>query len=95
MPEFPGGRKNLMNYLAKNITYPEEALKAKIEGRVFVSFIVEKDGSITHIKILRGIGHGCDKEAVRVVKNMPRWIPGKEKGKPVRCIFNLPLKFVH
>jgi len=94
MPEFPGGRKNLMNYLAKNITYPEEALKAKIEGRVFVSFIVEKDGSITHVKVLRGIGHGCDKESVRVVENMPRWIPGKQKGKPVRCIFNLPLKFV-
>ena len=93
MPEFPGGRKNLLNYLAKNIKYPEEARKAKIQGRVFVNFIIEKDGSITHIKILRGIGHGCDKEAIRVVKNMPRWIPGEHEGKPVRFSYNLPLKF--
>ena len=94
MPEFPGGRKNLMNYLAKNIKYPEEALKAKIEGRVFVNFIVEKDGSISHVKVLRGIGHGCDKESVRVVENMPRWKPGEQKGQPVRLSFNLPIKFV-
>ena len=94
LPEFPGGRKNLLNYLAKNITYPEEALKAKIEGRVFVNFIVEKDGSISNVKVLRGIGHGCDKESVRVVENMPRWKPGKQKGQPVRVSFNLPIKFV-
>ena len=93
MPTFPGGVKNLMNYLSTHIKYPAEAKKDGIEGRVFVNFIVEKDGSVSHVKVLRGIGHGCDKESVRVVKNMPRWIPGEQRGKPVRVDYNLPVKF--
>lgn len=93
MPKFPGGVKKLMNYLATHIKYPEEARTAKIQGRVFLSFIIEKDGSVSHVKVLRGIGHGCDKEAVNVVKNMPRWIPGEQRGQPVRVEFNLPVKF--
>ena len=93
MPKFPGGVKNLMNYLSTHIKYPAQAKKDEIEGRVFVNFIIEKDGSVSHVKILRGIGHGCDKESMRVVKNMPRWIPGEQRGKPVRVDYNLPVKF--
>jgi len=93
MPEYPGGVKALMQYLATHIKYPAEARKAGVQGRVFVNFIVEKDGSISHVKVLKGIGYGCDKEAVKAVKNMPRWIPGQQKGKPVRVSYNLPVKF--
>ncbi len=93
IPEFPGGLKALMHYLSGNIHYPAEAKKAGIQGRVFVNFVVEKDGSIGHVKVLRGIGHGCDKEAVRAVESMPHWQPGLQKGKPVRVSYNLPVKF--
>ena len=93
MPEFPGGVKKLLNYLATNIKYPAEARKAGVQGRVFVNFIVEKDGSISHVKIVKGIGYGCDKEAIKAVENMPRWIPGYQRGEPVRVSYNLPVKF--
>ncbi|GMT44594.1 MAG: cell envelope biogenesis protein TonB [bacterium] len=93
MPEYPGGVNALISYLSKNIHYPEQARKAKVQGRVFINFIVEKDGSISHVKVLKGIGYGFDKEAVKAVKNMPRWIPGYQKGKPVRVSYNLPVKF--
>ncbi len=93
MPEFPQGRSGLMKYMKENIKYPEQAKNKSIEGRVFVNFVVEKDGSITHVKVLRGIGGGCDEEAVRATKSMPKWIPGKQKGVPVRVSFNIPIKF--
>ncbi len=93
MPEFPGGRAALMKYLATNIKYPPYAKEAGIQGRVFINFVVERDGSITAVKVLRGIGGGCDEEAVRVVKAMPKWKPGMQRGKPVRVSFNLPVKF--
>ena len=93
MPEFPGGRGKLMQYLASHIKYPPYAKEAGIQGRVFINFVVEKDGSITAVKVLRGIGGGCDEEAVRVVKSMPKWKPGMQRGKPVRVSFNLPVKF--
>lgn len=93
MPEFPGGRGKLMQYLASNIKYPPYAKEAGIQGRVFINFVVERDGSITAVKVLRGIGGGCDEEAVRVVKAMPKWKPGMQRGKPVRVSFNLPVKF--
>ncbi len=93
MPKYPGGMDAMISYLVNNIKYPEDAKKNKITGRVFVSFVVEKDGSIEHVKILRGIGGGCDEEAMRVVQNMPKWIPGKQKGKAVRVAYNLPIKF--
>ncbi len=94
MPEFPGGRKALFKYLSDNIKYPESAKKKGIHGRVFINFTVEKDGSISDVKILRGIGGGCDEEAIRVVKAMPKWKPGEQDGKVVRVDFNLPVKFV-
>jgi len=94
MPEFPGGFDALVNYLVANIKYPDEAKKNGITGRVFVQFIVEKDGSVTNAKVLKGIGAGCDEEALRVVKAMPKWSPGKnDKGETVRVQFNLPIMF--
>ncbi len=93
MPEFQGGIAALMHYLATNIKYPPYAKEAGIQGRVFINFVVERDGSISTVKVLRGIGGGCDEEAVRVVKAMPKWKPGLQRGKPVRVSFNLPVKF--
>jgi periplasmic protein TonB len=93
-PSFPGGDAALMEYLAKNISYPPMAKESGIQGTVFVTFVVEPNGNVTNVKILRGIGGGCDEEATRVVKNMPTWKPGKQRGKPVRVQFNLPIKFV-
>lgn len=90
-PEFPGGMDSLNAWIARNLSYPEQA--QDITGKVFVTFVVEKDGSITNPKILRDIGGGCGAEAIRVVKNMPRWNPGKQRGKPVRVQFNLPINF--
>ncbi len=95
MPEYPGGIAKLMEYLANNIKYPEKARKNKVQGKVFVNFIVEKDGSISNIKILRGLGDGCNEEVIRVLKNMPKWEPGKHNGKPVRVSFNIPVKFTY
>jgi TonB family protein len=93
MPEYPGGQDAMVKYMVSSIVYPAEAKQKKIEGTVYVSFIVEKDGSVTHVKVIRGIGGGCDEESVRVVKGMPKWIPGKQRGKTVRCQFNLPVKY--
>ncbi len=94
MPEFPGGESALMEYLAKNTAYPPMAKESGIQGTVYVRFVVEPDGSVSNVTIMRGIGGGCDEEALRVVKNMPRWTPGKQRGKPVRVQFNLPIRFV-
>lgn len=93
MPEFPGGEPALYKYLAENIKYPQMAKESGIQGRVFVTFVVERDGSVTDVRVLRGIGGGCDEEAIRVVKAMPKWSPGKQRGKPVRVQYNLPVKF--
>ena len=93
MPEFPGGEGALHQYLAENIKYPQMAKESGIQGRVFVTFVVERDGRVTDVKVIRGIGGGCDEEAIRVVQGMPKWTPGKQRGKPVRVQFNLPVKF--
>ena len=92
-PEFPGGMDALYKYLRENIKYPQIAKENNITGRVFVTFVVEKDGSIANPRILRDIGGGCGQEAIRVVKAMPKWTPGKQRGKPVRVQFNLPVSF--
>lgn len=84
MPEFPGGTGELYKYLGNSIKYPPLAKESGIQGRVFVNFVVEPDGSISNVKVLRGIGGGCDEEAIRVVENMPSWKPGKQRGKAVR-----------
>ena len=93
MPEFPGGLEALMDYVGRNVKYPEEAKDKEIQGRVFVSFVIEKDGSVNEVKVLRGIGGGCDEEAVRVIKAMPKWTPGKMKGQPVRVSYQIPINF--
>lgn len=93
MPEFPGGDQALFDFVSKNVVYPEEAKDKEIAGRVLVSFVVEKDGSIGEVKVVQGIGGGCDEEAVRVVKAMPKWKPGKDKGKPVRVSYVMPFTF--
>ena len=93
MPAFPGGEQKLMEYVAKNIKYPQIARETGIQGRVFVGFVVEPDGSISNVKLLRGIGGGCDEEAMRVVKSMPKWKPGKQRGKAVRVSYMLPVNF--
>ena len=92
-PEFPGGQEALSHYLTENIKYPQLAKENSITGRVFVTFVVEKDGSMTNVRVLRDIGGGCGAEAVRVVKSMPKWKPGKQRGKAVRTQFNLPVSF--
>ena len=93
MPEFPGGMKALMTFLAENIKYPAEAITQHIQGRVMVSFIVEKDGQISTIKVVRSVHPSLDQEAVRVVKLMPKWRPGMKDGKAVRARFNMPVTF--
>ena len=93
MPDFPGGTEELMRFLGKNIQYPQMARETGIQGTVIVQFVVNKDGKISTVKVLRGIGGGCDEEAVRVVKSMPVWKPGKQNGVSVPVYFQLPIKF--
>ena len=92
-PEFPGGTQECMKWLGKNIVYPQISAEQGIQGRVTVSFVVNKDGSIVDATILRGVDPYLDKEALRVVNKMPKWKPGKQRGKPVRVKFNLPITF--
>lgn len=94
MPAFPGGEEALFKYLGENIKYPPMAKDAGIKGIVYVTFVVKEDGSVKDVKVLRGIGGGCDEEAIRVVKAMPKWKPGKQRGKSVRVQYNLPIRFV-
>lgn len=93
MPEFPGGMDSLMSFVAKNVNYPEEAQEKGISGRVMVKFVVEKDGSVNDVQVVRGVAPTIDAEAVRVVQAMPKWKPGMQKGEPVRVSYTLPLVF--
>lgn len=93
MPAFPGGEAERNKFLAANIQYPQQATENGIQGTVYVSFVVDSKGNVTEVKILRGIGGGCDEEALRVVKMMPKWHPGKQNGKNVRVLFNMPIYF--
>lgn len=93
MPEYPGGDKKLLEYVAKSVKYPQIARESGIQGRVFVNFVIEPDGSVSNVKVLRGIGGGCDEEAMRVIKSMPKWKPGKQRGKAVRVTYTLPVNF--
>lgn len=93
MPEFPGGDKAFREFVNNNLRYPQEAIEAGIEGSVFITFTVETDGSISDIKSLRGIGGGCDEEAIRIIEAMPKWIPGKNKGRPVKVQCTIPIEF--
>ena len=93
MPQYPGGQIAMMKYIMENMKYPEQAMKKGIQGRVAVRFIVEKDGSISDVKPIHSVHTLLDKEAVRVVKSMPKWSPGKQNGKPVRVQLIVPIMF--
>lgn len=93
MPMYPGGDGALMGYLRDNIHYPTVAAENGVQGRVVVGFVVERDGSITDVKILRGVDPSLDREAMRVVKNMPKWTPGKQNGSAVRVKYQVPVSF--
>lgn len=93
MPSFPGGPSALMEWLSNNVKYPVVAQENGVQGRVVVSFVVERDGSITDVKVVRGVDPSLDKEASRVVRAMPRWIPGKQNGSAVRVKYNVPVAF--
>ena len=93
MPEFPGGQGALFEYLSKNIKYPVVAEENGIQGRVIVTFVVERDGSITDVKVVKSVDPSLDKEAQRVVRSMPKWIPGKQNGSAVRVKFTVPVTF--
>ena len=92
--EFPGGMEELVMFACMNIEYPEQAQKANIEGKVFARFCVEKDGSVSNIRILKDIGYGCGDAVVKMLKSMPRWKPAKVDGKNVREEFSLPVNFI-
>jgi len=91
--EFEGGLQEFYKYLGKHIKYPRKAQRLGIEGRVYLQFIVEKDGSLTDIQVVKGIGAGCDEEAVRVLQNSPKWKPAKQRGKKVRFKMTQPISF--
>ena len=93
MPQFPGGFSAMMNYVGQNIKYPAEAVAKGLEGRVVVQFVVDKEGNLQDVKVIKGIDPLLDQEAVRVISSMPQWIPGKQKGKAVNVQFNMPLQF--
>jgi protein TonB len=93
MPVPPGGMEGFTNYMIQNLKYPATAKEAKIEGMVMITFVVKSDGSVDAVEVLRGIGGGCDEEAVRVVKNSGIWSPGKKEGKAVAARMTLPVQF--
>lgn len=92
-PDFPGGMGKMYEYLQKNTKYPDMEFDAGIQGKVYVEFVVDKDGSVEDVKIRRGVSPGLDKEALRAVKSMPKWSPGKMNGKAVKCRFTIPVDF--
>lgn len=85
--------KKLAAFLQKNVNYPPQAKDLGVQGKVFVEFVIEKDGNVTNVKVLRGIGSGCDEEAIRVVKLLPKFTPARQRGRPVRMIYRLPIQF--
>lgn len=93
-PAPQGGMETFYRYIAENIRYPVQARRLNVEGMVFVRFVVEKDGSITDVTVVKGVGAGCDEEAVRVLKSAPPWTPGKQRGRPVRVLMTVPIRFV-
>ncbi len=93
MPEFPGGDEELRKYIAATVKYPEDAVKRKVQGKVYVSFVVEKDGYVGEAKIARGVDPSLDKEALRVINSLPKWKPGKQRGKEVRVAYTVPISF--
>ena len=94
MPEFPGGEAALRKYLSNSVKYPRIATENGVQGKVYVNFVVDKSGSISNVKVVRGVDSALDNEAVRVIKAMPKWIPGKQNGETVRVSYTVPINFV-
>ncbi|MBC8004090.1 MAG: energy transducer TonB [Verrucomicrobia bacterium] len=94
MPEFPGGELALRKWIGANVKYPAIATENGVQGKVFVNFVVDKDGRISTVKVVRGVDSSLDKEAIRVIKSMPKWIPGKQNGETVRVSYTIPVNFV-
>lgn len=94
MPEYPGGEEAMRRFIGNNLIYPQMAKQTGIMGTVYASFVVDYTGKVRDVRIMRGIGGGCDEEVVRIIQMMPDWEPGKQDGKPVNVLFNLPVKFV-
>ena len=92
-PEFPGGMTECYNWISENMNYPNAAMEKGAQGRVIVNFIINEDGSVSDVRIAQGVDPDLDKEALRIISKMPKWKPAKQNGKPVRCAFNLPLRF--
>ncbi len=92
-PEFPNGNDGLVKYLSENIKYPKKALKNGITGKVFVQFVIDKTGKVTNVVAVRGVEKSLDKEAVRVIKSMPKWKPGMKDGQPVKVKYTIPINF--
>lgn len=92
-PSPTGGMQSFYKYLSNNLKYPKQAVRAGVEGKVYVQFVVNTDGSLTDLKVLKGISPACDKEALRVLANAPKWNPGKQRGRPVRVQMNMPIVF--
>ncbi|MFA8434129.1 MAG: energy transducer TonB [Marinifilaceae bacterium] len=93
MPEFPGGTHTLQGWINKRVKYPVIAQENGITGRVFISFVINKTGNVEQVRILRGVDPSLDKEAIRVIKSMPKWKPGKQRGKPVKVSYTVPINF--
>ena len=93
MPEFPGGSAELMDYLMNNLKYPKDAEESKTEGRVIVTFVVDKEGRIVEPKVVKGVSPSLDAEALRVVQSMPQWTPGRQHGEAVRVLYTVPINF--
>lgn len=92
-PEFPGGEAAMFQWIAKNVKYPEIAKENSVQGKVFVQFVIGKEGKVTDVQVVRGVDPSLDKEAVRIIQSMPAWKPGKQRGKPVKVSFQLPINF--
>ncbi|HCS22042.1 MAG TPA: energy transducer TonB [Bacteroidetes bacterium] len=93
MPSFPGGQDSMTKFIAANLVYPVKAKENNIQGRVLIEFVVDEKGKVTNAKVVKGIGSGCDEEALRIVNSMPNWNPGKQRNKPVKVRFVLPIRF--
>lgn len=93
MPEYPGGEKELFKFLSTQFKYPDSAKNNRITGKVYLMFTIDTTGKVIDVKVIKGLGYGCDKEAVRIIKRMPNWIPAKQNGKAIRVRMGLPIIF--
>lgn len=92
-PSFPGGTAKFYQYVASHLEYPKQAIRNQVEGKVYIKFVIDRDGSISDAEVYKGIGEACDEEALRVIKNSPKWNPGKQRGQAVRVQMILPITF--